>query len=139
MAGYEQTIIIGNVGRDPELKYLPSGSAVCNFSVAVTTRWNDRQSGERRERTTWYNCSSFNKSAEILNQYVKKGSQIMIEGTVSARAYMGNDGEPRASLDIRVNNFQFLGGRDGDGGGNYDDGNYGGNQGNPQELDDIPF
>lgn len=145
MAGYEQTIIIGNVGRDPELKYLPSGSAVCNFSVAVTTRWNDRQSGEKREKTNWVNVSAFNKSAEILAQYVKKGSQIMIEGTVSARAYMGQDGEPRASLDLRVNNFQFLGGRGdnaGGGGGNYDnsDSNYDNNQGgNPQELDDIPF
>lgn len=140
MAGWEQTIIIGNVGRDPELKYLPSGSAVCNFSVAVTTRWNDRQTNERREKTNWYNISAFNKSAEILNQYVTKGMPIMIEGTVSARAYMGQDNQPRASLDIRVNNFQFLGGR-GDGDSNYNDGGgYDGNQGgNPQDLDDIPF
>lgn len=112
MAGFEQTIIIGNIGRDPELKYLPSGDAVCNFSVAVTTRWNDRQSGEKMERTNWYSVSAFKGTAEILCKYAKKGTAIMIEGTPAARAYMGQDGEPRASLDLRVNNFQFLGGSD---------------------------
>lgn len=141
MAGYEQTIIIGNVGRDPELKYLPSGDAVCNFSVAVSSQWTDKSTGEKREKTNWYSVSSFGKPAEILAKYVKKGSQIMLEGTVSARAYTGSDGELRASLDLRVNKFQFLGG------GNADD-QPGGSEsvneyykGLPQDKDteDIPF
>ena len=84
--------------------------------------------------------SCWNKLAEIANQYVKKGTQIMVQGTVSARAYMGQDGEPRSSLDLRAENFQLLGGRgDNEGGSNYDDSNNydGGNS--PQDLDDIPF
>lgn len=143
MAGFEQTIIIGNVGRDPEMRYLQSGASVTSFSVAVTTRWTDRNTNEKREKTNWYSVSCWNKLSEIANQYVKKGTQIMIQGTVSARAYMGQDGEPRASLDLRAENFQLLGSRgDNSGGGNYNDGggNYNNNQGgNPQDLDDIPF
>ncbi|MGB7337358.1 MAG: single-stranded DNA-binding protein [Phototrophicaceae bacterium] len=140
MAGFEQTIIIGNVGRDPEMRYLQSGASVTSFSVAVTTRWTDRTTNEKRERTNWLNVSCWNKLAEIANQYVKKGTQIMVQGTVSARAYMGQDGEPRSSLDLRAENFQLLGGRgDNEGGSNYDDSNNydGGNS--PQDLDDIPF
>ncbi len=138
MAGYEQCIIVGNVGRDPEMRYLPnSNTPVTNFSVAVTTRWNDRNSGERREKTNWYNCSAFSRQAEVANQYIRKGTQIMVIGTVSARAYTGNDGQPRASLDLRVDNFQLLGSRgDGSsGGGDYDD-NF---SAPPQDMDDIPF
>lgn len=141
MAGFEQTIIIGNVGRDPEMRYLQgsSGAAVTSFSVAVTTRWTDRNTNEKREKTNWYSVSCWNRLAEVANQYVKKGTQIMIQGTVSARAYTAQDGEARASLDLRADNFQLLGGR-GDGGGGdsgYDDGgNY---SNNPQDLDDIPF
>jgi single-strand DNA-binding protein len=142
MAGWEQCVIVGNVGRDPEMRYLPSGSGIASFSVAVTTRWTDRNTNERREKTNWYNVSCFNKLAEIAKQYVKKGTPIMIVGSVSARAYMGQDGQPRASLDLRADNFQMLGGT-GDGsssggssssGGNYDD-----YSPPPQDMDDIPF
>lgn len=134
MAGFEQTLIIGFVGRDPEMKYLPSGDAVCNFSVAVGSQWTDKTTGEKRESTNWYSVSAFGKVAEILGKYVTKGSSLMIEGTVTARAYMGNDGEPRASLDIRVKNFQFLGGRDGNesSGSEYD-------PATGKLVEDIPF
>ena len=111
MAGFEQTIIIGRAGRDPDLKYMQSGDAVCNFSVAVSKQWTDRQTGEKRESTNWYSVSAFKGTAETIAKYVTKGSPIMIEGTVTARAYMGSDGEPRASLDLRVNKFQLLGSR----------------------------
>ena len=111
MAGFEQTLIIGNVGRDPDIKYLPSGTAVCNFSVAVSSVWKDKQTGEKREKTNWYSCSVFGGQAETVNQYVKKGSQLMLLGTVEARAYTGNDGEARASLDMRIDRWQFVGGR----------------------------
>jgi len=139
MAGWEQCVIVGNVGRDPEMRDLPSGTAVSNFSVAVTTRWNDRQTGEKREKTNWYNCSAFGRQAEIVNQYVRKGTQIMVVGTVSARAYTGNDGSPRASLDMRVDNFQLLGSR-GDSSGDSSSSSYDENFGPPpQDMDDIPF
>lgn len=112
MAGFEQTIIIGNLGRDPEMKFLPSGIAVTNFSVAVTTSWTDKNTGERNERVNWYKCAAWGKQAEIANQYLKKGRQVMVQGTPEARAYMGKDGEPKASLELRVQSFQFLGSRD---------------------------
>lgn len=140
MAGFEQTIIIGNVGRDPEMKYLQSGTSVTSFSVAVTTRWTDRNTNERREKTNWYSVSCWNRLAEIANQYVKKGTQIMVQGTVTARAWSGQDGDPRASLDLRADNFQLLGSRD-------DNNNYSGGSSDydnssgtpPQNTDDIPF
>lgn len=139
MAGYEQTIIVGNVGRDPEMRYLPSGAGVCSFSVAVTTRWNDRQSGEKREKTNWYRVSCWGRLGETANQYVRKGTPIMVVGTVEAQAYMSQDNTPRASLDLRAQNFQLLGSRgDNAGDGSYDAGYDDGYEA-PQRDDDIPF
>jgi single-strand DNA-binding protein len=138
MPGYEQTIVVGNVGRDVEVKQLNGGATVSSFTVAVTTRWTDRNSQEKRERTTWYRVSCWNRLGEIAAQYVKKGTQIMVVGTVTANAFMGQDGEPRASLELRAETFQLLGGGGGSGGsggsGGYDD-----YAPPPQELDDIPF
>lgn len=133
MAGWHQTIIVGNVGRDPELKYLPSGSPVCNFSVAVSRRYNTGN-GEQREETTWYRVAVWNKQAEIANQYVRKGTQIMVVGRVSVRAYMGSDGQPQASLELNADSFQLLGSRGDNMGGQQDQ--YGGA---PQNDADIPF
>ncbi|QPC82323.1 single-stranded DNA-binding protein [Phototrophicus methaneseepsis] len=142
MAGYEQTIVVGNVGRDPELRYTQSGAAVTGFSVAVTTRWTDRQTNERREKTNWYSVSCWGRLAEVANQYVRKGTQIMVVGTVTARAWSDQGGESRASLDLRADNFQLLGSRndnmDNGGGSNYNyDDDY--NAPPPQNIDDIPF
>ena len=140
MAGYQQTIIIGNVGRDPELRYTQSGVAVCSFSVAVTERWNDRQSNEKREKTNWYRVSAWRQLAEITNQYVHKGMQIMVVGNVEARGYTNNNGEPAASLELTARDIQFLGGR-GEGGSSGD-----GSRDNfddfappPRDMNDIPF
>ena len=114
MAGYQYIVIIGNVGRAPEMRYTQSGVAVCDFSVAVTRKWNDRQTNERREETTWFKVSAWRALAETCNQYVTKGMPIMAAGRVSASAYIGKDGEARASLELTAQDVQFLGAR-GDG------------------------
>ena len=114
---WHQTIIVGNLGRDPELRYLQSGTAVCNLNVAVSESWNDRQSGERREKTTWYRVSVWGAQAETCNQYLSRGRQVLVVGTVSARGYTNNAGEAAASLDMRAQNVRFIGGRQDDGGG----------------------
>jgi single-strand DNA-binding protein len=152
---WHQTIIVGNLGGDPDLKYLQSGTPVCNFSVAVTERWTSN--GERQEKTTWYRVNAWNRLAEICNQYLSKGRQVMVVGTVEARGYTSNDGEARASLDLRAREVQFLQGGSRDGGsgssGNYSSGGgsgsssssgSGGNYDNdysspPEDVDDIPF
>ncbi len=112
MAGYQQTIIVGNVGRDPELRYTQSGVAVCDFSVAVSRKWTDRNSNEPREKTIWFRVTAWRSLAETCNQFVRKGMQIMVTGEVDASAYVGQDGEARASLDLTAQNVQFLGSRE---------------------------
>ncbi len=148
MAGWAQTIIIGNVGRDPEMRYLPSGIGVCSFSVAVSRRWNDKNSNEQKEKTVWYRVSCWRQLAETANSYVKKGMQIMVEGELEpARAYLDNAGQPAATLELTAQNMQFLGQREGgQGGSGYSDdyagasqgGSGGGNAGG-SNVDDIPF
>ena len=112
MAGYQYTIIIGNVGQDPELRYTRDGIAVCNFSVAVNRRWTDRASNQPREKTTWFRVSAWRELAETCNQFVRKGMQIMVTGEVDASAYVGQDGEARATLGLTAQNVQFLGARE---------------------------
>jgi single-strand DNA-binding protein len=135
MAGWAQTIIVGNVGRDVTFKYTQSGVAVADFSVAVTTR---RGSAENRtEKTVWYRVTVWRALAEVANQYVKKGQQIMVVGTVEAHAFMGKDGTAQASLELTADNFQMLGGRDGGmGNGERSTGEFGAP---PSDLSDIPF
>lgn len=140
MAGWSQTIIVGNVGRDPETRFLPSGVQVTSFSVAVSKRWNDRNTNEQKEKTTWYRVTCWRNLAEIANNYVKKGTQIMVVGNVEARAYTDNSGQPQASLELTADTFQLLGSRDGQGqyapqgqsGRDFDD--FGG-----ENLNEIPF
>lgn len=111
MAGYQNITIVGNVGRDAEMKYLPSGIPVCNFSVAVTRRWNDRQTSERKEETTWFRVAAWRGLGETCNQYVHKGMQIMVTGTVKSRGYLDAAGQPQSSLELTADNVQFLGQR----------------------------
>lgn len=137
MAGYQYTIIIGNVGRDPELRYTQSGVAVCDFSVAVNRTWTDRQSGQRREETTWFRVSAWRGLAETVSQYVHKGMQIMVAGRVDASAFIGQDGEPRASLELTAQDIQFLG-RPGERMDVPDDGgDYGADYSN--DAEELPF
>lgn len=136
MAGnFHQTIVIGTVGTKQDLRYTADGTAVQGFSIAVNEYWNDRQTNEKREKTTWYSASGWGKTAESLAKYVQVGMNIMITGTVSARAYTSNDGSPRASLDIRIDNFQLLGSR-GDNNSQQDNEQY---EGAGQDTEDIPF
>ncbi len=130
MAGYQYTVIIGNVGRDPELRYTQSGVAVCDFSVAVSRRWTDRNSNEQREKTTWFRVSAWRQLAETVNQYVHKGMQIMVAGEVDASAYVGQDGQPRATLELTARDIKFLGRR-----GEAEE--VAGEA--PTEADDLPF
>lgn len=104
-------IIIGNLGRDPEMRYLPSGESVTSFSVASNRRYRSPE-GENREETTWFNISAWGRQAEICNQYLTRGSQVYIEGTPSVRSYQGNDGQNRVSFDVRLLNMQMLGSRE---------------------------
>ncbi|HML21275.1 MAG TPA: single-stranded DNA-binding protein [Aggregatilinea sp.] len=134
MAGYQYTIIIGNVGREPEMRYTQSGVAVCDFSVAVSRRWTDRNSNERREQTTWFRVTAWRALAETVNQYVHKGMQIMVTGTVDASAYAGQDGQPRATLELTAQDVQFLGQR-GDAMGM----DQGAGGGYPDDAQDLPF
>jgi single-strand DNA-binding protein len=129
MAGYQYTIIIGNVGRDPEMRYTPSGVAVCDFSVAVSRRWTDRTTNEQREKTTWFRVSAWRGLAETAKEYVHKGMQVMVAGEIDVSAYTGQDGSARANLELTARDIQFLG-RRGEGG---EETSY------PSEPEDLPF
>jgi single-strand DNA-binding protein len=125
-------ILIGNVGRDPEMKYTPAGQAVTSFSVASNHRYKTA-SGEQREETEWFNCQAWGKLAEVCNQYVSKGQQVYIEGRLKSRTYQTQNGETRFSNDVMVSQFQFLGSR-GDGRRDYQDGD-----GGYDDEPDLPF
>ena len=121
MAGWAQTVIIGNVGRDAEMRYLANGTPVASFSVATTRRWKDRTTGESKEKTVWYRVSAWRALAETANQYIKKGMQIMVVGEMEeARAYLREDNTPAASLEMTASNFQFLGRREESGSDEFD-------------------
>jgi single-strand DNA-binding protein len=149
MAGFQQCIIIGNVGRDPEIRDLPNGDKVANFSVAVTRRWNDRQTNEKREETTWFRVACYRQLADIAMQYVRKGGQVMVSGRISARAYLDNNQQPAVSLDLNADQMQLLGSRDGAEGGSYSGGGQasgsssggsrGGGYSDSDASSDIPF
>lgn len=109
MASYAQTTIVGNLGRDPETKYLQSGDAVCNFSVAVTESWKDKNSGEKKEQTTWYRCNAFGKLAEICGQYLKQGSQVLVAGKMQQRKYKDKEGQDRESWELKADQMTMLG------------------------------
>lgn len=141
---YQQITVVGNVGKDPEFKYLPSGTAVANFSLAVNEKWNDKQSNEQKEKTTWFRIAVYGQQAETVKQYVTKGKQLMVVGTIEGRAYLDNNNQPQASLEVRSQRFVFLGGRNEGGMGAGDEeyapsyGNNGGGRGQ-QTTDDVPF
>ena len=102
-----KVILIGNLGRDPEVRYLPSGDAVANFSIATSENWKDRN-GQRQERTEWHNISMFGRLAEIAGQYLKKGSKVYIEGRIQSRKYTGKDGIERTAYDIVCSEMKML-------------------------------
>lgn len=136
---YQQTIIIGNVGRDPEMRYTSSGAPVCSFSVATNKTWTDRNSNEKRTKTTWFRVSAWRQLAETCSQYVRKGMLIMITGEVEANAYMSQNGEARASLEITARDVKFLTRAEAAGGMYEDGGDYDQGGGGYTSEDDIPF
>lgn len=160
MASLNKVMLIGNLGKDPEIRYSQQGTAMVSFSMATTERWTDKNTGDRQEKTEWHNIKVFGKQAEVCEKYLSKGSPVYIEGRLQTRTYE-KDGQTRYFTEIVVNNFQFLGSRqDNQGGGSYpSDGGGGGLQqqnsggqapfqdqtrpgagGQPPVLDDdIPF
>ncbi len=110
-----KAILIGNLGKDPELKYTPSGKAVATFSLATTERWTS-QDGQKNESTTWHNIVAWGKQAEVIKEYLSKGRQVYIEGRIVNRSYDDKDGNKRYISEIVVQNFQFLGNKGGGGG-----------------------
>ena len=105
-----QVILIGRLGRDPEVRYLPNGEAVANFGVATSEQWKDRN-GERQERTEWHNVTLYRRLAEIAGQYLKKGSQVYIEGRIQSRKYTGKDGVERTAYEIIASEMKMIDGK----------------------------
>jgi single-strand DNA-binding protein len=109
--GVNKVILIGNLGKDPEVRYMPSGSAVANVTLATSEQWKDKQSGERQERTEWHNIVFFNRLAEIAGEYLKKGSKVYVEGSLRTRKWQDKNGVDRYTTEIVVNDMQMLDGR----------------------------
>jgi single-strand DNA-binding protein len=130
MASVNKVILVGNLGRDPETRTFPSGDQICNVTLATTDRWKDKQSGEMREATEWHRLVFNGRLAEIAAQYLRKGSQIYVEGQIRTRKYTDKDGVEKYATDIRVDQMQMLGSRQGQGApSGDDDGGYGGGGG----------
>jgi single-strand DNA-binding protein len=147
MAGVNKAILIGNLGRDPELRYTGSGTAVANFTLATTERIRTKE-GEREERTEWHRVVAWGRTAELCAQYLNKGRSVYIEGRIQTREWEDKDGQKRRTTEIVANTVQFLGGRgQGEGGGRDFGGSSGGGPrgGGPESApdsggsDDIPF
>ena len=115
MASLNKVTLIGNLGADPETRYLPSGDALCNLRIATTEVWKDRQSGERREATEWHRVVFFGRVAEVAAQYLRKGSQVYIEGRLQTRKWQDQSGQDRYTTEIRGDEMKMLGGRPGGG------------------------
>jgi len=145
---YQKIVIVGRLGRDPEMRYLPDGTAVTNMNVATDRRWTDKATGQPAQETTWFRVSVWGRQAESVNQYLSKGRMVLIEGhlrpdpqTGGPRIYTRQDGTAGSSFELFAETVRFLGGReDGGGASNFDDSFQGGG-GKPaaQEEDDIPF
>ena len=116
MASVNKVIIVGNLGRDPEIRYMPSGDAIANIAVATSFKSKDKNTGEQKEITEWHRISFFGRLAEIVGQYLKKGSSVYVEGRLQTRKYTDKDGVERYATDIIAENMQMLGGRQGMGG-----------------------
>ncbi|MFM0738437.1 single-stranded DNA-binding protein [Paraburkholderia xenovorans] len=133
MASVNKVILVGNLGADPEVRYLPSGDAVANIRLATTDRYKDKASGEFKEATEWHRVSFFGRLAEIVSEYLKKGSSVYIEGRIRTRKYQAQDGTDRYSTEIVADQMQMLGGRSGGGMGGGDEGGGGYSRGESSE------
>ena len=116
MASVNKVILIGNLGRDPEVRYMPEGGAVTNISVATTDTWKDKTSGEKQERTEWHRVAFFGRLAEIAGEYLKKGSQVYVEGSLRTRKWQDKEGQERYTTEVVASEMRMLGRREGGGG-----------------------
>ena len=117
MASINKVILIGNLGRDPEVRYTPSGAAVCNVTIATSRNWKDKTSGEKVEETEWHRVVFYDRLAEIAGEYLKKGRSVYVEGRLKTRKWQDKDGVEKYTTEIVADNMQMLGGREGMGGG----------------------
>ena len=111
--GVNRVIIVGNLGNDPEVRYTQSGTAIANISVATSEAWTDKASGEKKELTEWHRCVAYRRLAEIMGEYLRKGSKVYLEGRLQTRKWQDNDGNDKYTTEIVVNEMQMLDGRDG--------------------------
>jgi single-strand DNA-binding protein len=132
MASVNKVILVGNLGRDPEVRYMPNGEAVCNFSIATTENWKDK-SGVRQEKTEWHNIVMYRKLAEIAGEYLKKGRPVYVEGRLQTRKWE-KDGVTRYTTEIIGDNMQMLGSKGDGGGASYD----GGQADAPEDFNQAP-
>ena len=109
--GINKVILVGNLGKDPETRYMPNGKAVTNFTIATSESWKDKQTGEQREQTEWHNIVMYDRLAEIAAEYLRKGSQVYIEGKLRTRKWQDKEGRDRYTTEINANEMQMLGGR----------------------------
>jgi single-strand DNA-binding protein len=143
MASVNKVILIGNLGRDPELRYTQGGQAVANFTLATTERFSGRDGGERQERTEWHRITAWGRTAELCAQYLSKGRSVYIEGRLQTREWEDKEGQKRRTTEIVALSVQFLGGREGGGGGSAAPRSGGApapaEDEGPPPSDDIPF
>jgi single-strand DNA-binding protein len=127
MASVNKVIIVGNLGKDPEVRYMPSGSAICSIAVATSRQWKDKTSGERQEETEWHRITFFDRMAEIAGEYLKKGKSVYVEGRLKTRKYTDKEGVEKYATEIIATDMQLLGGREGGSSmaGGMDDGDMG--------------
>jgi single-strand DNA-binding protein len=140
--GVNKVIVIGNLGQDPETRYMPSGSAVTNLRIATNESWKDKQTGEQKERTEWHSVAMFGKLAEIAAEYLRKGSQVYIEGKLRTRKWQDKQGNDRYTTEIVADEMQMLGSRSGGGAPAMSDPGTGSapQRSSPDDFDDdIPF
>ncbi len=149
--GVNKVILVGNLGNDPEIRYMPSGGAVANITIATSDSWKDKQTCEQKEKTEWHRVVFFNRLAEIVGEYLKKGSQVYIEGRLQTEKWQDKQGNDRYTTKVYANEMQMLGSRAGAGGSNFNKSEGGVNQGAPAATntsaapvsagfdDDIPF
>jgi single-strand DNA-binding protein len=124
MASVNKVILIGNLGRDPEVRYAPSGAAICNVTIATSRQWKDKTSGERQEETEWHRVVFYDRLAEIAGEYLKKGRPVYVEGRLKTRKWTDKDGVEKYTTEVIADQMQLLGGREGGagGGGGMEDG-----------------
>ena len=112
MPSVNKVMLLGNLGRDPEVRTFPNGDSVCNFSIATSTSWKDKNSGEKKEKTEWHNIVMYRKLAEIAGEYLKKGSSVFVEGSLQTRKWQTKEGQDRYTTEVVADTMQMIGGKD---------------------------